>query len=147
MVGMMTAKDFIDNLASIGRYCFTSEEARSALKVSPAASKLALYRLSKQGRIASPARGFHVIVPPEYRTLGCLPADQFVPDLMRHKGLAYYAGLLSAAQFHGAAHNLKALVLERAREFRPLAAGASKAAGQRLTDWKLILNAELKPDL
>jgi predicted transcriptional regulator of viral defense system len=54
--------------------------------------------------IASPARGFYVIVPPEYRSLSCLPADQFVPALMNRLDLPYYAGLLSAAQFHGAAH-------------------------------------------
>lgn len=51
-----------------------------------------------------PFRGFHVIVPPEYRNLGCLPPDQFVPQLMEHLGLVYYAGLLSAARLHGAAH-------------------------------------------
>ena len=51
-----------------------------------------------------PFRGFHLVVPPEYRTLRCLPADQFVPQLMEHLGLAYYAGLLSAASLHGAAH-------------------------------------------
>ena len=260
----MTAKDLIENLASRGRYCFTSEEARTALNVSPDASKLALNRLARQGRIASPSRGFHVIIPPEYRALGCLPADQFIPDLMRHKGLAYYAGLLTAAQYHGAAHQrpqefqvfvqknrrpiscghvrvkfiarnninsvptktlntprgelkvstpeataidlvgypehagglnqvvtvlaelaekidaaalakaagtapvtwiqrlgymlefiaeesiaagLKGHVRERAREYRPLASGVGNARGQRVPDWKLIVNAELEPDL
>lgn len=102
--GQVTAKDFITQLASRGRYSFTSDEARTALKVTPDACKLALNRLAKQGAIATPARGFYVIIPPEYRSLGCLPADQFIPDLMKHKGLTYYAGLLSAAQYYGAAH-------------------------------------------
>lgn len=100
----IAAKDLIETLASRGRYSFTSEEAREALKVSADASKLALNRLAKQGQIASPTRGFYVIIPPEYRSLGCLPADQFIPDLMRHKELTYYAGLLTAAQYYGAAH-------------------------------------------
>lgn len=100
----IVAKDLIETLASKGRYIFTSEEARDRLKVSPDASKLALNRLTKQGLIATPARGFYVIIPPEYRSLGCLPAEQFIPDLMKIKGLKYYAGLLSAAQYHGAAH-------------------------------------------
>ena len=100
----ITAKDLIETLASRGRYSFTSKEAREALKVSADVSRLALSRLAKQGKIASPARGFYVIIPPEYRSLGCLPADQFIPDLMRHKGLIYYAGLLTAAQYYGAAH-------------------------------------------
>jgi hypothetical protein len=41
-----------------------------------------LRRLKEQGLIAEPVRGFLVIVPPEYRHLGCLPAEQFVPQLM-----------------------------------------------------------------
>jgi len=100
----VAAKDLIEALASKGRYSFTSEKAREGLKVSPEASKLALNRLTKQGQIATPARGFYVIIPPEYRSLGCLPAEQFIPDLMKLKGLNYYAGLLSAAQYYGAAH-------------------------------------------
>ncbi len=103
-INHMTIRDLIENLASRGRYSFTSEEAREALGVSPDASKLALNRLARQGQIASPARGFYVIIPPEYRSLGCLPADQFIPDLMKHKKLTYYAGLLTAAQYYGAAH-------------------------------------------
>lgn len=93
------------SLAASGRYHFVSREIRSALGVSADAAKLALNRLAKQGAIASPARGFYVIVPPEYRSLGCLPADQFIPALMKHLDLSYYVGLLSAAQYHGAAHH------------------------------------------
>jgi predicted transcriptional regulator of viral defense system len=99
------ARDYINNLAAAGRYHFTSVDARNALGVSAAATKMALHRLARQELIASPARGLYVIVPPEYRSLGCLPADQFIPELMQRLGLAYYAGLLSAAQYHGAAHH------------------------------------------
>ena len=69
------------------------------------AARQALSRLAAKGEIASPARGFYVIVPPEYRRLGCLPADQFIPALMEHRKVRYYVGLLSAAQYHGAAHH------------------------------------------
>ena len=100
----LTAKKLITLLATRGRYSFTSDEARTALQVSPNASKLALNKLAKQGLVASPARGFYVIIPPEYHNLGCLPAEQFIPALMKEKGLSYYAGLLSAAQYYGAAH-------------------------------------------
>jgi len=103
-IDSIAAKDLIETLASKGRYSFTSQEARNRLKVSPDASKLALNRLTKQGLIATPARGFYVIIPPEYRSLGCLPAEQFIPDLMKLKELNYYAGLLTAAQYYGAAH-------------------------------------------
>ena len=99
------ARDYITDLAAAGRFQFVSSEARAALRVSADAAKLALNRLAKRKMIASPARGFYVIVPPEYRSLGCLPADQFIPALMEQLGLPYYAGLLSAAQYHGAAHH------------------------------------------
>lgn len=73
-VPKMAAQDFIDSLMARGRYHFTSSEAREALSVSAQAAKLAINRLRHQSLVASPARGFYVIVPPEYRSLACLPA-------------------------------------------------------------------------
>lgn len=118
------ARDYVASLAASGRYDFTSDEARQALGVSADAAKLALNRLARQKLVASPARGFYVVVPPEYRALGCLPADQFIPALMQRLGRSYYAGLLSAAQYHGAAHHRPQafqVLLERAR--RPIRCG------------------------
>ena len=99
------ARNVIADLAAFGRHHFTSSELRSALGVSEAAVRQALSRLAAKGEIASPSRGFYVIVPPEYRRLGSLPADQFIPLLMEHWDIPYYVGLLSAAQLHGAAHH------------------------------------------
>lgn len=124
----LRAKDYISSLAASGRYHFLSSDARKALGVSADATKLALSRLARQNRIAQPARGFYVIVPPEYRSLGCLPADQFVPSLLERLNQPYYAGLLSAAQYHGAAHHRPQefqVLLERAR--RPLSCGQVRA--------------------
>ena len=100
----MNASDLIKEMASQGRYHFTSSEAEEILGSSPFAARAVLRRLKKKGAIATPYRGFHVIVPPEYSSLGCLPAVQFIPQLMEHLGLRYYVGLLSAAELHGAAH-------------------------------------------
>ncbi len=111
-------RQFIDDLAAAGRYSFTSAEARATLGVSNATAKVALSRLAKKGLVASPARGFYVIVPPEYRSLGGLPPEQFVPALMEKLKLPYYVGLLTAAQYHGAAHQRPQefqVFLERAR--------------------------------
>lgn len=113
------AKDFLLRLMQAGRYSFTSLDAKAALGVSDAAAKLALRRLRLKGEIASPGRGFHVIVPPEYRALGCLPADQFIPALMAHLQESYYAGLLTAAQVYGAAHH-------RPQEFQVMLGKARK---------------------
>jgi predicted transcriptional regulator of viral defense system len=101
---MSKARDYITELAAGGRYHFAAEEMRLALGVSADAAKLSLYRLAKRGLVATPARGFYTIVPPEYKRLGSLPADQFLPALMEWRKTRYYAGLLTAAQYHGAAH-------------------------------------------
>ncbi|OIR00484.1 hypothetical protein GALL_173570 [mine drainage metagenome] len=102
---MSDTRSYIDDLAAKGRYHFTPEEARAALGGSDAAVRLSLGRLARQGLVAHPAHGFYLVVPPEYKRLGCLPADQFIPALMEQLGLGYYAGLLSAAQYYGAAHH------------------------------------------
>ena len=118
-------REYVANLAAQGRYHFTSGEAQSSLGVSAAATKLALNRLIKRNVIASPARGFYVIVPPEYRSLRCLPADQFIPALMERSEQPYYAGLLSAAQYHGAAHQRpQEFQILIARSRRPIECGA-----------------------
>ena len=101
----LRARDYVAHLGTIGRHHFTIEEAHAALGVSAKATKMALGRLSSRDLIASPARGFYVVVPPEYQKLGCLPAEQFIPAQMKFEDRRYYSGLLSAAQFHGAAHH------------------------------------------
>lgn len=100
----MTGRVFITGLAERGQYFFTTEDAAKAFNSSPASTKARLRLLRSQGAIATPYRGFHVIVAPEYRSIGCLPPEQFVPALMKHLGAPYYVGLLSAAELHGAAH-------------------------------------------
>ena len=99
-----SARAFLDALQASGRYTFTRAEAIKALGVSSIALKNALWRVAKTGRLASPRRGFYVIVPPEYRVAGSLPASWFIRDLMDYLGRPYYVGLLTAASLHGAAH-------------------------------------------
>jgi len=95
---------FISNLVAGGRYCFSAEEAVAALGASEVATRAALRRLRQKGELAMPHKGFHVVVPPEFRNIGCLPAGHFIPSLMAYLEEKYYAGLLSAAEYHGAAH-------------------------------------------
>jgi len=101
---MVRAAAYIADLAARGQHHFTTDEAAAALGSTATAARAALRRLKAKGEIADPHRGFHVIVPPEYRRLGCLPAEQFVPQLMLHLGATYYVALLSAAEIFGAAH-------------------------------------------
>jgi len=100
----MTFRTYIDSLTSIGKYFFTESDALLKTGLSKIALRSALRRLKKKQEIASPLRGFYIIVPSEYRSLGCLPPEQFIDDLMRHLKIPYYVGLLSAAQYYGAAH-------------------------------------------
>lgn len=95
---------FADALQARGRYVFTRADAERAGWRSAGAARAALRRLKANGRVVSPRRGFHVLVPVEYRSAGAPPASWFVDDLMKHLGQPYYVGILSAAVLHGAAH-------------------------------------------
>ena len=90
------------------------------------------------GRHRKPGAGIYVIVPPEYHSLGCLPADQFIPALMKSLGQTYYAGLLSAAQYHGAAHHRpQEFQVFLAKNRRPIQCGKVSVAfmaRKRITD-------------
>lgn len=97
--------DYIQDLLQRGQYHFVTEDAVAALGGDRKSVARALCRLKAKGELATPQRGFYVAVPPEYRTLGCLPAEQFVPQLMESVEEPYHVALLSAAQFHGAAHH------------------------------------------
>lgn len=101
---MRHAAQYVAEIAASGRHSFTTDEAVRALGGSVGAVRAALRRLKAKGEIADPHRGFYVVVPPEYRRLGCLPAEQFIGQLMEHLGEPYYVALLSAAELHGAAH-------------------------------------------
>ena len=102
---MSAVAKYIKGLLERGQHHFTTEEVVRALGGGRSAISRALRRLMVKGELASPQRGFYMVVPPEYRVLGCLPPEQFIPQLMERTGDIYHVGLLSAAQFHGAAHH------------------------------------------
>lgn len=100
----MKLSEFLIQQQAYGHYTFSLTEVEHILKRSKLATRKALFRAKQKHVIAEPLRGFFAIVPPEYRKLGCLPAEQFVAPLMKYINIPYYVGLLSAAQFYGAAH-------------------------------------------
>lgn len=79
--------DYVDNLQAEGRLAFTRDEAMDTLGVTASALKQAAWRLSKRGRIVSPRRGFYIIVPLEYRSLGAPPLQSWLPVLLRFHGV------------------------------------------------------------
>lgn len=100
----MKLLEFIHTLQAQGRHSFVVSEAEQALGLQKVATLNAIRRIALQGLLVSPARGFYLIVPPEYHAYGCLPADMFIADLMNYFEQPYYVGYLSAAQYYGAAH-------------------------------------------
>ena len=100
----VSIQDLPDLLISRGRYSASLQEIRELTGLSYAAVTSGLQRLRRQRRVFSPTRGLYVVIPPEYRSWGVVPADWFIDDLMRHLGRRYYVALLSAAVYHGASH-------------------------------------------
>jgi len=98
-------QDWLKGLQARGRNSFSLSEVQSNLtNYSVAAVKLALNRLSKKGTIVSIHKGFYIFIPPQYASRGILPPPMFLDHLMKHLERPYYVALLSAAAFHGAAH-------------------------------------------
>ncbi len=124
-----SAADYVDRLQASGRYTFTRAEAQRETHLAATALESALRRLRARRRIATPRRGFHVVVPIEYRDSGSPPASWFIDDFMRHLGQPYYVGLLSAASLHGAAHQQPMLFqVVTDRPTRPARVGRSRIA-------------------
>ena len=87
-----------------GKYSFTLDQAIKDLNLKRDNILTSVYRAKKRGDIISPASGLYVIVPPEHRVYGCIPAEELIPILMDHLQAAYYVALLSAAAYYGASH-------------------------------------------
>ena len=99
-----TLSAYLDHLRMDGRYWLSRKEAISALHISDQAFKLAAYRLSAKGSLKRVRGDFFIIIPPEHRVIGSLPAAWFIDALIKYLGQQYYVGLLAAAALHGAAH-------------------------------------------
>ena len=95
---------YIDGRLAQGKKFFTFQEAMVQLGVSEGSLKSAVYRAKKKGALVSPLKGLYIIVAAEHRAFGCIPAEEAVVIIMDHLAVPYYAGLLTAAAYHGAAH-------------------------------------------
>lgn len=100
-----------ENLSSLikhflqkGRYSFEKTEAIKLLDCNTPSFINSANRLAKKKELALVREGFYIIIPPQHFSLGCLPADWFIDDLMKYLGQPYYTSLLSAASYYGASH-------------------------------------------
>lgn len=72
--------------------------------MSVVAVKSSLSRLSKKEKIVSIYKGYYLIIPAQYSSLGILPPALYMDAFMKFLNRPYYVGLLNAAAYHGAAH-------------------------------------------
>lgn len=124
---MATLAQYIKDIRAKGKRSFTKQEALKDLGISSDSFNHRILRLKKSGDLITPAKNFYVIVPPEHKALGSIPADELVALLMKYKKLNYYACLLTAAQYHGASHQ-RAMVFQvmTSKQLQPLKFGSVK---------------------
>lgn len=141
-------RDWLDTLSAHGRSSFTKKEALETLGITPVALKLTLLRQTKVGVLAKPKSGFYVIVDPPHRTLGCLPPEWIIADLMAYMKLPYYVGGLSAAVNHGASHHavqeLQVVVPNLRTGLRSIACGKVRIHFLRKAAFKSAVSADFK---
>ena len=80
---MAKFSDYLKDLRRSGQLSFTIDKVVSDLKILERNALVAIHRIKKRGEIISPARGFYVLIPPEYQLQGCIPAQNLVPILMK----------------------------------------------------------------
>ena len=133
----MTLTDWVNDLQKVGRYAFTRDEVRRKLGQSTGTLDQSLQRASAQGRILLLRRNFYVIIPLEYRSMGTVPTEWFIDDLMQFLGKPYYVGCLSAAVWHGAAH-------QRPQEMQVVVAESIRNVETRAVRIRFLRNASMK---
>jgi len=97
-------KDYLRLLRTRGRYAFTIDDLVKNVKKPLKNIKKDIDRLREKGEVINIRRGFYTILPPEYQNMGVLPVEFYIDDLMAFLNKQYYVSLMSAAMFHGVAH-------------------------------------------
>lgn len=122
--GMGSVVSFLEQQLSRGQLCFSSEAATAALGCSESAWFQSATRLTKNHRLASPKRGFYLILRPEDQAVGAPDPVRWIDSFMRHLGVDYRISLLRAAAFHGSSHQ-SAMVFQVIvpRQIRPFDIG------------------------
>ena len=94
----------LEQFQASGRRVFTVEDASQRLDVSKFNTLRILGNLKRQKRILTLTRGLYALWHPSERKWGLRPLP-ILDSLMRFRKTPYYIGLLSAADYHGAAHH------------------------------------------
>jgi len=98
-------ENWVELQLSMGKFGFALVALRqSFVEQSETAIKFALKRLVDKGKIISIFKGYYLIIPPQYASMGILPPAIFLDGFMKFLDRPYYLALLNAAAFHGASH-------------------------------------------
>lgn len=101
---MTSLKQFTDDMLASGKSHFVCDEALVQLELSSKAFTAASNRLKKKNQLASPFRGFYLILRPEDRFAGAPDPICWIDPLMQYLNLDYRITLLTAAALHGSSH-------------------------------------------
>ena len=100
----MKLSQYINSLQEKRRLFFTLNEIEKVFTGPRVNLRARIKQLKNKGIIISPLRGLYVIIPRENQSLNSLPPKELVVVIMRHLEVPFYAGLLTAARYHGATH-------------------------------------------
>lgn len=118
------APDLADWALSRGRTALTTDEVAEVLGVSRTQVSRRLHPRVARAEWVSPAQGLWIPVPPQYRLWGAPPGMEIIDQMMRHLGIDYYVGWLSAAALYGATHQaVQVFQVATARPVRDRQAG------------------------
>lgn len=93
-----------DELLAEGKSSLTAAQLAERTGASSSAIYSAVKYAIDRHRLFSPVRGLYVVVPPEHRSSGVVPAAHFIDPMMKHLEAGYYVAYAAAAQWWGAAH-------------------------------------------
>lgn len=96
--------DHLTKLLAGEEYSFSWEDLRHSISKSEIALRRELSRLVEKKEIVNLRKGFYLILPPRYRSMGQLPIELYVDKLFQYLNRPYYVGLYSAARSYGASH-------------------------------------------
>ena len=124
----MRLSNYIKEVRQNGRQHFTLKKLMMDMSLTKNSALNAISRMKKQGELISPSKGLYVIVPPEHKLHGCIPAEELIPIMMKYINAEYYTALLSAAGFYGANHQkiFKFQIITNSRIVHPLEFGQIK---------------------
>lgn len=101
---MYSLQNMMDDMLSEGKSYFSQEEALQRLEISPGALASSISRLRRKQRLATPVRGFHLILRPQDRIAGAPDPVNWIDPMMQYLAIDYRISLLESALHHGASH-------------------------------------------